>query len=110
MHQDDTDCSFKTGSWSFKYNDKHVFVDGKKYKAKQGPWELLNKFQPDENLVTLQDRQAYKQILLQPNALRFNCSPTGKIKANKGLYYRRFISRLFTNTTEVPWESLQLRL
>ena len=33
VYQNETDSSFKIGSSSFKYNDKHVFVDGRKYKA-----------------------------------------------------------------------------
>ena len=36
VYQDDTDGSFKIGRASFKYNDKHVFVDGKNYKATAG--------------------------------------------------------------------------
>jgi len=32
VYQDDTDSSFKIGRSSFKYNDKNVFVDGRKYK------------------------------------------------------------------------------
>jgi len=107
VYQDDTDGSFKIGRSSFKYNDKHVFVDGRKYKATQGLWELLTKPKPDKNAVIIQDRQAYKQILLQSNANRVNYSPTGKIKANKGLKYTRFISQLFTDKNEVPWESVQ---
>jgi len=106
VYQDDTSGAFKIGRSSFKYNDKHVFVDGKRYKATQGLWELLTQSRPDKNLVTHQDRRAYKQILLQSNAHRVNYSPSGKIKANKGLKYTRFISQLFTNTKEVPWESL----
>jgi len=65
VYQDDTDGSFKIGSSSFKYNNKHVFVDGKRYKATQGLWGLLTQSRPDKNVVTDQDRQAYKQILLQ---------------------------------------------
>ena len=106
VFQDDTYGSFKIGRSSFKYNDKHVFVDGKKYKATQGLWELLTQSRPDKNAVTFQDRQAYKQILLQSNAHRVNYSPSGKIKANKGLKYTRFISQLFTDKKEVPCESL----
>jgi len=53
---------------------------------------------------SLQVKQAYKQILFQPIAHRI--SPTGKIKANKGLQCTRFISRLFTDKKEVPWESV----
>ena len=41
VYQDDTGGSFKIGRSSFKHNDKHVFVDGRKYKATQGLWELL---------------------------------------------------------------------
>ena len=106
VYQNDTDGSFKIGSSSFKYTDKHVFVDGRKYKATQGLWELLTKSKPDKNVVTFQDKQTYKQILLQSNAHRVNYSPTGKIKANKGIKYTRFISQLFTDKKEVPWESV----
>jgi hypothetical protein len=82
-----------------------VFVDGRKYKAAQGLWELLTKSKPDINVVNFQDKQAYKQILLESNAHRVNYSPTGKIKANKGIKYTRFILRLFTDKYQVPWES-----
>lgn len=109
VYQDDTDGSFKIGRSNFKYTNKYVFVDGKKFKATHGLWELLTKSHPDKNMVTLQDRQAYKQILSQSNAHRVNYSPTGRIRANKGFKYTQFISRLFTNTPEpqVSWESLQ---
>ena len=33
VYQDDKDSSFKIWRSSFKYNNKHVFVDGKKYKS-----------------------------------------------------------------------------
>ena len=38
VYQDDTNGAFRIGRSSFKYNDKHVFVDGKRYKATQGLW------------------------------------------------------------------------
>ena len=59
-YQDDADGSFKIGRSSFKYNDKYVFVDGRKFKATQGLWKLLTKSKPDKNAVTIQDRQAYR--------------------------------------------------
>jgi hypothetical protein len=106
VYKDETYGSFKIGRSSFKYNDKHVFVDGRKYNATQGLWELLTKSKPDKNAVRIQDKQAYKQILLQSNADRVNYSPTGKIKANKGIKYTRFITQLFTDNKEFPWESV----
>ena len=88
VYQDYADGCFKIGRSRFKYNDKHVFVNGRKYMATQGLWKLLTKCKPDKkNAVTILDRQAYKQILLQSNAHRVNYDPTGKIKANKGLKY-----------------------
>jgi hypothetical protein len=50
------------------YKDKHVFVDGRKFMETHGLWELLTKSRPDKNVVILQNRQAYKQILLRSNA------------------------------------------
>jgi hypothetical protein len=107
VYQDDTDGSFRMGRSKFIYNDKHVFVNGRKYKATQGLWELLTKSKPDKNAVTIEDRQVYKQILLQSNAHRINYSSTVKIKTNKCLKYTRFISQLFTDKNQVPWESVQ---
>ena len=63
IYQGYTDGSFKIGRSSLKYNNKHVFVDGKRFKATQGLWELLTQSRPDKNVVTHQDRQAYKLIL-----------------------------------------------
>jgi hypothetical protein len=65
VYQDDTDGSFKIGRSNFKYNDKHVFVDGKNYKATPGLWELLTKSKPDRNLLSVQDKPSRKQIILQ---------------------------------------------
>jgi hypothetical protein len=104
VYQDGTGGSFKIGRLRFKYNDNNVFVDGKD-KATQGLWELLTKSKPDINTATFQDKQAYKQLLFQSNAQRANYSPTGKVKANKGIKYTRFISRLFTDKNQVSWES-----
>ena len=47
VYKDDTDSSFKIRSSNFKYNSKHVFVDGRKFKAAQGLRELLTKTKPD---------------------------------------------------------------
>jgi hypothetical protein len=91
VYQDNTDGSFKTGRSNFKYN---VFVDGKMYKATPGLWELLTKSRPVKNMVTLQDRQAYKQILLQTNMHRVNYSPTGRIRAKQTLTYASVYTHL----------------
>jgi hypothetical protein len=68
VYQDEADGSFKIGKSDFKFNNKHVFEDKRKYKASQGLWELLNKANPDRNSVSMQDKQAYKKILIQSTA------------------------------------------
>jgi hypothetical protein len=55
VYQSDTDSFFKIGRSSFTYNNKSIFVDGKKYNATQGLWELLTKAGTDINMVTPQD-------------------------------------------------------
>ena len=77
VYQDDTDGSFKIGRSSFKYYDKHIFVEGRKYKVTHGLWELLANSKPDKYAVTIQYRQAFKQIHFQSTAHTVNYSPTG---------------------------------
>jgi hypothetical protein len=43
VYQDDANGSLKIGRSKFKLSNKHVFVDGRKYKAKPGLRELLTK-------------------------------------------------------------------
>ena len=83
-----------------------MFVDCKGYKATQGLWQLLTQSRPDKTSVTHQDRQPYKQILLQSIAHTVNYSPSGNIKAQKRLQYTRFIWQLFTNTMEALFGSV----
>jgi len=59
VYQEETDGSFKIGRSGFKFNNKHVFVDGRKYKATQGMWQLQTEANPARNSVTMQDKQTY---------------------------------------------------
>jgi len=83
VYQDHNDGCFKIGRPSFKYNNKHVFVDGKNYRRTHGLLELLTKSQPSKSMVTLQDKQAYKQLLHQSNTHIFMYSPIGKNPAKR---------------------------
>ena len=62
---------------------------------------------PDKHSVTFQDRQAYKQILLQSNARRVNYSTSGETQAINSLKYARFVSKMFNEKNEEPWEWVQ---
>jgi hypothetical protein len=52
------DCSFKTASSDFKYNNTHICVNNKSYRATPGLRELLVLARPDRNVLTEADRQA----------------------------------------------------
>jgi len=41
VYQNEAESSFKIGRSSFKYYEKHLFVDDRKGKANQGLWELI---------------------------------------------------------------------
>jgi hypothetical protein len=75
VYQEDANDSFKICWSKFKYSNKHVFVDGRRYKATPGLWELLTKSRPDKGTVTNEDRHALKQILLLSNAHRDDYNP-----------------------------------
>jgi len=61
VYPDDADSFFfKIGRSNFKYSDKHVFLDGRNYRASQELWELLTKFNLINNAVTIRGRRAYK--------------------------------------------------
>jgi hypothetical protein len=109
VYQDDAKRSFKIGRSKFKFIKKHLFVDGRRFMATPGPWELLTKSQPDKDTVTNQDRQTYKQILLLANAHRADYNPTGHIRANKVVKYTQFISPLFNDTPkqQIDWETVE---
>ena len=47
VYQDDKDRAFKIWRSSFKYNDKHVFADGKMYKSSQ----VCSNDWPSQNLI-----------------------------------------------------------
>jgi hypothetical protein len=98
VYQDYTDGYYKIRQPNSEYNKKYVSVGDKKYKATQGLWELVTKSRPDMNMVTLQDRQAYKQIIMLSNLHRVNYSPTGRIRANEGIVYAVYFSTVYEHT------------
>ena len=72
-------------------------MDGKNYKATQGLWELLTQSRADKHQVTHQDRQAYKQVLLQSNALEQIIVLQARSKRTRALNIRGFFRSCFTH-------------
>lgn len=70
-------------------------------KKTPGLMELLFKKTPQLNLITKEDLQNYKLLLMDTNAHRRNCDPTKPINSNKGFKYKYIIKPLFKLTTNV---------
>lgn len=92
-----------------------VFVDDYKIRvARQiflrtpGLYDLLFKKSPNLSLITEDDKQNYKKMLLATNAHRRDYSATKPIKSNKGLKYTKVIKPLFMKLSKncISTESL----
>jgi len=69
VYQDDSDGSFKIGV-RFLNITMDTICRWRKIQGKTGSVGIVDRVYPDRNRVTLEDRQAYKQILLQYNVHR----------------------------------------
>lgn len=76
-------------------NDEYITVGENKYKNTAGLKELLFKKNPNMNLISNEDTQAYKAMLEDTNAHRRDYDPKKPIKSNKGRKYLNIIKPLF---------------
>lgn len=76
------------------YDDK-ISIAGHAYKKTPGLYELLFKKVPNLEIVTENDGQMYKEMLIETNAHRRDYNPNKPIKANKGRKYLHIIKPLF---------------
>ena len=74
-----------------------LVVNGQRYTGTRGLYELIFMNIPNEFVYTEEDMKNYANILKDTNVYRVNNSALGKIKGNRGLKYRRIISRLVSD-------------
>lgn len=79
----------------------NIHVANKKYKITPGLKELLLRKNPKISLVNLNDKLAYKEILIATNAHKRDFDPTGQIKGDKGFKYSNIIKPLFSDSTDI---------
>lgn len=80
-------------------NDQIIFQDGSKIDSSKGLWELLVKKNPNEKLITEEDKATYRGLLLKTNAHKQNYDSARQINSNKGAKYNKVIKPLMH---EVP--------
>lgn len=83
------------GSASITIGDDFVTVAGRKYRNTPGLKQLLLKKDVDLSIVTDNDMQHYKSMLLDTNAHRRDFEPNKPIKSSKGQKYLQIIKPLF---------------
>ncbi|XP_028173187.1 uncharacterized protein LOC114362116 [Ostrinia furnacalis] len=78
------------------YDDDRILKIGNRtLKKTPGLKQLLYNKTPDLDVITQEDLQHYKLLLIDTNAHKRNFDPTKPINSNKGLKYMRVIKPLF---------------
>lgn len=90
------------GGAKVSVNNKLITVGGAEYETTPGLYELLFKKDPNLELVTDNDKQNYKIMLLTTNAHRRDHDSAKPIKSNKGKKYLQVIKPLFKLTVSDP--------
>lgn len=85
------------GSARVNVTDEIISIAGRSYKNTAGLTELLFKKLPNLDIVTLEDTENYKMMLLETNAHRRDYDPSKPIKSNKGRKYLHVIKPLFSS-------------
>ncbi|KAG7297284.1 hypothetical protein JYU34_003936 [Plutella xylostella] len=76
--------------------DNKIKIAGHVYEKTSGLVELLYKKEPDLSIVTENDKQNYKTILINTNAHRRGFEPDQQIMSSRGFKYLHIIKPLFS--------------
>lgn len=83
------------GKYQISVNSEELSISGETYSLTPGLNDLLFKRVPDLSVVTEEDKQCYKTLLLKTNAHRRDFDSNKPIKSNKGMKYLHIIKPLF---------------
>lgn len=93
------------GSAAIAIGNEYITVGERKYHSTPGLKHLLFNKDLDINLVTNDDLQHYKSMLLDTNAHRRDFDPSKPIKSNKGQKYLQVIKPLFKLHSQINNQS-----
>lgn len=82
------------GSAPFSMTDNQFKIAGHLYNKTCGLVELLYRKKPDLNIITENDKENYKSILLNTNVHRRGYDPNQQINSNRGFKYLQIIKPL----------------
>lgn len=87
--------SFHLGTSKVEFMDDYIIIGEKHYSVTPGLLELIFYKQPDKKLITSDDQDAYKRILIDTSAHKKFYSDQQYIAASRGSKYKSYIAPLF---------------
>lgn len=88
--------NFTIGNKNIKINKSNLIINEKTYKITNGLLELLLKNSPNFNLITNEDKNNYKQILIDSSAIYKNYDSTqNRVLANRSKKWKFIKNELF---------------
>ncbi|XP_031342631.1 uncharacterized protein LOC116170400 isoform X2 [Photinus pyralis] len=100
IHYDVETDKWTMGRTPVTISDEDLVVNGIRYKGTAGLYELIIMNEPNESLVSNQDRNNYKQIIIATHVARRNYDPTDQIRGNKSKKYKLIIKPLLKEEEE----------
>ncbi|KAK5644550.1 hypothetical protein RI129_005850 [Pyrocoelia pectoralis] len=94
----DTD-KWTMGNTPIDVQGEDLLVKGVRYKGTEGLYELIIMNAPDRSLITEQDEENYKQILIDTNVARRSYDAGEQLRGSKRMKYTQIIKPLLTTTT-----------
>jgi hypothetical protein len=96
------DNVYMIGNWYVTIDDaRDIYVNDKRFRGTKGLWELLTRKKPNLVLITAQDYEKYKSILLMTSGHLEQYHAEGNIHVSRGPKYRNVISKQFPRQARV---------
>ncbi|KAK5646335.1 hypothetical protein RI129_004799 [Pyrocoelia pectoralis] len=94
----DTD-KWTMGNTPIDVQGEDLMVKGVRYKGTEGLYELIIMNAPDLSLITEQDEENYKQLLIDTNVARRSYDAGEQLRGSRRMKYTQIIKPLLTTTT-----------
>ncbi|XP_051162411.1 uncharacterized protein LOC127282281 [Leptopilina boulardi] len=84
------------GNSAISFSQNYIHVGNMTFRSSKGLLELLLKKNPSESVVSLEDLENFKTIILTTNAHKKHYSADGDIRASKDFKFKNFIEKFLS--------------
>ena len=88
------------GDKQIQFVGDDIVVAGKQYEGTQGLWHLLTMKEPAHILYRRDDLEAYKDIMVNSNAIRHPLNPIRTVGNNRGAKWQTIVKPIWVEMTE----------